>query len=196
MSRKRLTTLTVLAAALLLSGSAVRADGEPRRCAQKNTRDVAADARGRIYVVGKREPTPWYACLRSRNLPILIAEADDPNTSVSVPRVASPYAAAAVHELSSRSYVEQLQVIDMRRGQVKKAFVGGGVYELVLTPRGVAAYTNGPADERPIQVWRMNRDGTVVSLDQGNIELGSLALSQDERRIYWVKDGVPQSAVL
>jgi hypothetical protein len=193
---KRLTALTVLAGALLLGGSTVRADGEPRHCAQKNTRDVAADARGRIYVVGRRDPTPWYACLRSHNVPILIAEADDPNTEVSVPRVASPYAAAAIHRLSSYSYVEELQVIDMRRGKVKSTFVGGGVYELVLTPRGVAVYVNAPTDDRPVRVWRMDRQGTVVQLDEGNIALGSLALSQDERRVYWVKDDVPQSAAL
>ena len=66
----------------------------------------------------------------------------------------------------------------------------------MLTPKGVAAFINGPADGHPVRVWRMDRQGTVVQLDEGNIALGSLALSQDERLIYWIKDGVPQSAAL
>ena len=96
---KRLAMLTLVA---MIAGSVVgSAAGEPPRCATKNTRDVAADTRGRIYEVGRKHPRSWYACLRSRDRPIFIGSADS-GTSLRVPRVASPYAVASMRPRRAR----------------------------------------------------------------------------------------------
>ena len=190
---KRLVVLTLV---VLLSGSAVgSAAREPRRCATKNTRDVAADTRGRIYEVGRKHPRSWYACLRSRDRPIFIGSTDS-GTSLGVPRVASPYAVASVLPLDPGGPLETLMLIDMRRTEPREVLVSGGVEQLVLSKHGVAVFVNASTDGRTEVVRRTNGRGEPSLLDTGNIAGGSLALSADGRRVYWVKDGVAQSATL
>jgi hypothetical protein len=184
-------------AALLLSGSAAgAARHHPRHCARSGARDVAADARGRIYVVGRGDLQPWYACLRSRDRPELIDEDSPPNTTLSLPRVTSPYAAAVVDTLDSAPYVSTLHMIDMRTGSERTTLVSGGVADLVLTRFGVAAFMQGVTENEPAHVRRMDRRGVVVDIDSGNIAAGSLAVSPDGRHLYWTKDGVAYGASL
>ena len=188
--------VTILLAALLLSGGAVKATaGEPRRCATKHARDLAADTRGRIYEVGRKHPRRWYACLRSRDRPVFIGSAES-GTQLRLPRVASPYAVASVLPLDPGGPLETLMLIDMRRTEPTEVLVSGGVEQLVLSKHGVAVFVNASTDGRTQVVRRTNGRGEPSLLDTGNIAGGSLGLSADGRRVYWVKDGVAQSATL
>src|SRR5690349_9118862 len=89
--RRRLTVW--LMAALLLGGSADHAGARaPRTCNRTGVRDVAADARGRLYVDRRND---WYVCLRSRNRPVLIAQE---TVDVYAPVVTSPFAALVTEQ--------------------------------------------------------------------------------------------------
>src|SRR5215218_2409664 len=150
------------AASLLFAASA---DAAQRRCAG---RDLAADAKGRIYT----HEGSAHACLRIRDRPIRIGR------DAKLPRVSSPYAAAAA---SGR-----VRVIDMRNGSRRSA--AGRPTDLVLSRHGVAAFMAGT------RVQRLSADGSVTQLGEGTP--GSLALAFDGTRLYWLKDGVPQTASL
>ena len=171
----RVRRRAAIAAALALSGSTASADGrEPRHCARSVVRDVAADVRGRIYEDRRQR---FYACLRSRNRPVPIGR-----TAFTFARVASPFAAVSAGS--------RLRVVDMRRGTKRSVAASGALTDLVLTARGDAAFVSGT------RVQRMDATGTATQLDQGGITAGSLAVSKDGQHLYWLKDGVPQTAAV
>src|SRR4051812_21561430 len=84
-----------LMVALLLCASAGRAGARaPRTCKSTGVRAIAADTRERLYV-DRRDN--YYACLRSRNRPVRLAEE---TVDVYSPLVTSPYAALATKSIS------------------------------------------------------------------------------------------------
>jgi hypothetical protein len=183
--------VATLVATLMLSCAAVHAAAAgPRRCATSGVRELAADARGRMYQ-DRRGTQDVYVCLRSRNRPVLFA---DERPELSNERVTSPYAAGVIFSLSGAPSF-YLTIADMRsRKQASKAF-GSNPYDLVLTKHGVAWFIlppelnpDGTGPIGPGYVKRMDINGGVVDLDVGNVS--QLALSGDGRRLYWLKDGV------
>jgi hypothetical protein len=186
-----------LMAALLLGGSATHAGARaPRTCKGTGVRDVAADARGRLYV-DRREN--WYACLRSRNRPVLIAEE---TVDVDGAVVTSPFAALVTVQITTYGGINYLDIADMRNGQIATQPVDAAIAELALTRHGVAAFILGPPTDSynnpigPPRVQTMDRHATITTLDEGNIDIRSLALSRDGRHLYWIKDGSARTAVL
>lgn len=192
---RRGAAIATLIAALMLGYAVVHASAAgPRRCATSGVRELAADARGRMYQ--ERTGTQdVYVCLRSRNRPVLFA---DERPELSNERVTSPYAAGVSFSLSGApSYY--LTIADMRsRKQASRAFASNP-HDLVLTDRGVAWFILPPALNPdgtgpigPGYVKRMDINGAVIDLDVGSVS--QLALSSDGRRLYWLKDGVVQTA--
>jgi hypothetical protein len=184
-------------AALLLGGSAVHAGARaPRTCKRTGVRDVAADARGRLYL-DRRDS--WYACLRARNRPVLIAEE---TVDVDAPVVTSPFAALVTEEITTYGGISYLTIADMRNAHVTDQRVDAAIAELALTRHGVAAFIVGPPVDSyknpigPPRVQTMDRKGTITTLDEGNIDIRSLGLSRDGRHLDWIKDGSARTAVL
>jgi hypothetical protein len=191
-------TLTIwLMAALLLGAHAAHAGARaPRTCKRTGVRDVAADARGRLYVDRRNN---WYACLRARNRPVLIAQE---TVDVDAPVVSSPFAALVTESISSFGATFDLNIADMRHGDVESQQVDAAIAELALTRHGVAAFILGPPVDShnnpigPPRVQTMDRNGTITNRDEGDIDIRSLALSRDGRHLYWIKDGSARTAVL
>jgi hypothetical protein len=193
---RRLTSLS-LTAALLFGGSAPHAGARaPHTCKRTGVRDVAADARGRMYV---DRHDNWYACLRARNRPVLIAQE---TVDVDSPVVTSPFAALVTESISSFGATFDLNIADMRNGDVESQSVDAAIAELALTRHGLAAFILGPPVDSynnpigPARVQTMDRHGTLTDLDKGNIDISSLALSRDGVHLYWLKDGSPRTALL
>jgi hypothetical protein len=162
--------LGAIASVLMLGASSAPAEaGE--RCV--NGRDLAADMRGRVYQGAKG----WYGCLDARDRPVRISR-----RKPELVRVASPYAAVTV--------ASRLLVIDLRRGTRRVTRMPAAASELVLGRQGSAVVVVGT------RVQRVDRDGTVIVLDEGAVAAGSLALTRSGERVYWTKDGLPHTAAL
>ncbi len=192
-----IVALLLGAGALLLGGSAAHAGASAARtCKSTGVRDVAADVRGRLYA-DRRDN--WYACLRSRNRPVQIAEE---TVDVYSPLVTSPFAALVTQSITRYRSTDSLNVADMRNGRVATRDVDSGIADLVLTRRGVAAFILAPSEDidgNPIgtpRVQKLEREGKLTELDVGNIDLQSLAVSRDGRHLYWTRDGVARTATL
>ena len=75
------------------------------------------------------------------------------------------------------------------------------VHSLVLKPNGSVAWigTQDAHDDVPMRVevneFEVGRGRRTID-DQGSIELKSLSLSEDRRRIFWMNAGEPRSARL
>lgn len=66
------------------------------------------------------------------------------------------------------------------------------LYGMQLKANGSVALIAGPANDSPIQVWKLDRAGEVL-LDSGaGIDPHSLAIAANW--IYWMRDGQPRSA--
>jgi hypothetical protein len=186
--------LLVVTAVLLLLSPSASADRRREPCVRAGARVLAADTRGRIFHVERHGLDRWYACLRSRDRSVWIEDASPPDTDLSLPRVASPYAAVVIDRLTTGPSAPEVTVIDLRTRREVGARAPLGVSDLVLTRQGTVAFVQGASPEARVRT--MDRSGRVADLDVGSIAAGSLALSPDGKRLYWLKDGVPRSAQL
>lgn len=188
--------VTVLVAATSLSGVAAHAGASTsRHCAQSGVRELAADLRGRMYQ-DRKGTQAVYVCLRSRDRPVLFAE-EDPDLSDEA--VTSPYAAGVLFSESSLAPEYLLTIVDMRGRKATSESLASPVRDLVLTKHGTVGYIlaapwnpDGTGPVGPARVQRKDINGALVELDVGNVS--QLALSADGRRLYWLKDGVVQTA--
>ena len=57
-------------------------------------------------------------------------------------------------------------------------------------------FVEAAVDTRPAAVHLLPWRGQQRVLDSGAIAAGSLALSHDGRRVYWIKDGIAGSAAI
>jgi hypothetical protein len=95
-----------------------------------------------------------------------------------------------------------LTIADMRNGYVETQRVDAAIAELALTRHGLAAFILAPPTDShnnpigPPRVQTMDRNGTISTLDEGNIDIRSLALSRDGRHLYWIKDGSARTVAL
>jgi hypothetical protein len=190
----RLTIIAAGAVLLVAGGSAQAGTRNAQHCARSGARDVAADARGRIYELRSHGLAPWYACLRSRDRSLFIDESSPPESVLSLPAVASPFAAVVIDKLSTNGPVSEVNLIDMRSGGNPTALAPGGVSDLVLTKHGVVAWIQAGDPGVPRSVRRMDRHGDVAQLDSGDIAAGSLAVNPDGRHLYWTREGVARTA--
>ena len=157
-----------LMAPLLLGGSAAHAGARaPRTCVAA---DAPADGRST-----RRDN--WSACLRARNRPVLIARE---TVDVYAPVVTSPFAALVTQSISSFGATNDLNIADMRNGDVETQRVDAAISpSSALTRHGVAAFILAPPTDSynnpigPPRVQTMDRKGTITNLDEGNIDLRS-----------------------
>jgi hypothetical protein len=170
--------------------------GVARRCAPSGRRQLAADARGRIYEAG---PNRISACVGARGRRVAFDANGDEFYAFTVASSFAALVGLGYSPYGGGSY--ELQIIDLRDGTtVHDSYLRAGLGELVLTDRGVAVFIQGgPPDidgvpTGPPTVQRM--DGTMAQLDEGAIAGGSLALSPDGRRVFWIKDAIARTATL
>ena len=168
---RKCAAVATLVAALMLSYAAVHAAAAaPRRCATSGVRELAADARGRMYRDAGAHKTCTCACDRG-DRPVLFA---DEHPELSNERVTSPYAAGVIFSLSGApSYI--LTIADMRsRKQASKAF-RADPYDLVLTNRAWRG-SSVPPELNPDGTGPIGRDtsnshghqrAVVVDLERG-----------------------------
>jgi hypothetical protein len=116
--------------------------------------------------------------------------------------VTSPFAALVTEQITTYGGISYLTIADMRNAHLTDQRVDAAIAELALTRHGVVAFILGPPTDShnnpigPPRVQTMDRNGTITTLDEGNIDIRSRALSGDGRHLYWIKDGSARTAVL
>src|SRR3954467_13438473 len=109
----RAAALTALATVLLLAATGANANARTaRHCARSGERQLAADTRGRVYIDRHHDV---YACLRTRELPVLIAEAATVGEDVYGLRVASRYIAFLSVSPDALAPSWYVSIYDMRK---------------------------------------------------------------------------------
>jgi hypothetical protein len=196
-------------AAGVLSAGAAEAKVK-RSCAVRGTRILTIDTTGRLALHVGSEPgadNVLYGCLnrtrRPRTLAVLSfvsAFAEDVRT----PRLAAPLAAfnrfggGPAARCYSRIEVWNLQTGTRQRRVTAQTDAGGddvcGVVDgLVLSRTGTAAWIAHDPKSGATEVRKLGGGG-AVTLDTGNIDRGSLALSGDGVIAYWTRDRIPHSS--
>jgi hypothetical protein len=205
----RLLVLTVTAATVAVvsagwlpvaAGDSIPPDN--KRVACKTTgKTVVADADGRVYEQrsGRFEDFYW-ACLYSTGRAYLL---DSPpalgNVVLESRRVAYNVVNCKINECGG-DYIEvrNLTTGALRRLDLPSESSPNGIFpgDLELTRRGTVVYIGSPPEVRPgssLSGVYSFRGGQTRQLDD-DVDLGSLA--RQGNRIYWTKNGSPQTAVV
>jgi hypothetical protein len=222
MIRRIPITLVALAATLLFAAPACAAKRHRRSvdCPQVHSHVLVADAQAVIYVEtdGANEVQ---GCLGNDRPSLALGESWD---EVCTPSGCGPQidkevlsgdmVAYQVRSAGESEYVNELVVRNLRTGRIlhrvptgtlspaKPNVVGvGPVYTLLIEPDGSLAWVVvnegvalGPGESKYYEVHVLDNTGSRVLAAGYNVELASLALS--DNRVYWTQGGQVASATL
>jgi hypothetical protein len=209
---RRLMTLVFVAIAAV-GMPVAEAEGRSGRkapCSLEGSKTIAAGLHGRVFA---RRPVDYarvYGCLYARNRRVPLGRYREcfDSEAVSLPRLAGRFAGFALDFCHRAPTATSTVVVkNLRSGRTKfrlPGFTGTppgvpalyGVTDLELKPNGSVAWiVENRQGERQVEVRKADAEGRGAVLDSGTgIDTRSLALS--ESRLYWLKDGRAQSALL
>lgn len=180
----------VTAGALILGVPAGDSPGARRSCEADRGRIVAISPVSRITAMRVAGTPAWFACLDSRGQRRLLGVQDSPDEEVGRPLLAGSYVAYEYSEIRAGAPGPEAIVSDLASRRQASITVDGGITGMVLSSRGdlIATSPDGVQHARPV-----GRGRSLVTLDEGEIGPGSLALSPNGRRAYWLNGGQPRS---
>jgi hypothetical protein len=197
-----------LTAALALTGpvGTRSAAAATPRCPDHPRHLLAASYRTKAYYVGSASEHTVYACLdggRPRELGIT----STPRERVEDVRLAGRYAAVVNGAFGPGYGFDRVSLVNLRTGRsgtLTDRPTGGYTEDLALTANGtivvleviLASPELAPTPRDPRQIRVRTRLGAETVLATGPMDPGSLALTQDERRVYWTAAGAPAISAL
>jgi hypothetical protein len=165
---------------------ALESGGAARSCRIDKGRIVAISPVSRITAVQEFGSPTWYACL-NRNGRRLDLGSRDLEEWLAKPRLAGSYVAFE-HSLPRAGTPGPDAIVINLASRRQTGLSGeGGITGLVLSSRG-DLIASTPTSVRHVRLGR-----STLTLDAGDIAPGSLALSPNGRRAYWLNAGQPRS---
>lgn len=166
-------------------------------CGQSKARGYVADAGG--WLLWHAGADEFFACVNGRTKGPRFLGSDDFYGAT----IASPFVALVLLGFSPYGSGSNEVVVYDLRSTDETDYVSYDAHSFVsqlrVTTRGVAyileageVNIDGVVIGQP-ELFRMDQRGRVTKLDEGGIVRGSLALTPDTRRAYYVKDGVAKT---
>lgn len=206
--RTRLLLLTSLCALVACAAPAQAARARPRPappapCAVRGSTTVAQNAQARVYMRSERGDDSQHllvGCLLRSGQRVLLASwfscdcsrGDEPDPQAWLRgRIVAVNRWSCPPDPYLGSCVGSARTVSLRTGErLREASTGSSLAALVLGPRGAFAYVSSGGT-----VAKSDASGETVVLDSApGVDLGSLAIAG--ARVYWLRGGAPQTALL